>query len=137
MMGSIYKKASHVLACLGDHSDDSPFFFRKFYGLRRRLVPVRSLFRDSSHNGCKGISTIFRLLHKYSTINRFVLALARLAVHPYFTRLWIFRNYKMLKMPPYCAGGICCVKTTRCGYSSRCSGLMSPVTRRLQKRLGV
>lgn len=92
MMGSIYKRASHVLACIGDHSDDSLFFFRKFHGLRRRLVPARSLSRDSSFHGCEGISTRFRLLHRYSTINRFVLALARLAVRPYFTRLWILQE---------------------------------------------
>lgn len=92
MMGSIYKRASHVLACIGDHSDDSLFFFRTFYGLRRRLIPVESLFRQSSNTKCWGISTRFRLLHRYLTTTRFVLALAHLAVRPYFTRLWILQE---------------------------------------------
>ncbi|KAJ0116720.1 hypothetical protein J7T55_009870 [Diaporthe amygdali] len=94
MMGSIYKKASHVLACIGDHADDSLFFFQKLYGLKRHVVRVKDIagWRDHlcSHPG--SISTRFRLVHRFSTTNRFVLALARLAMRPYFSRLWILQE---------------------------------------------
>lgn len=96
MMGSIYKKASHVLACIGDHADDSLFFFQKFYGLKRHMVRVKDIakwrYRLCSHPG--SISTRFRWMHRFSTTNRFVLALARLAMRPYFSRLWILQELR-------------------------------------------
>lgn len=90
MMGSIYRKASHVLACVGDHADDSLFFFQTLYGLTHYLVQPRNMLRYNKH--WIGVSFRFRLLHQYSTTHRFVLALARLAVRPYFTRMWILQE---------------------------------------------
>lgn len=98
MMGSIYKKASHVLACIGDHADDSLFFFRTLYGLNRYVVGKREMFRPDEDkafhgkNGNNGVSRRFRMLHRLSTTHRFILALARLAVRPYFTRMWILQE---------------------------------------------
>lgn len=91
MMGSIYKEASHVLACIGDHADDSLFFFQTLYGLSHYVVRPRDMIRCERFGGA-GVSVRFRLLHRYSTTHRFVLALARLAVRPYFTRMWILQE---------------------------------------------
>lgn len=91
MMGSIYKRASHVLACIGDHADDSLFFFQTLYGLSRHVVQPRDMIRYKRFGGA-GVSFRFRLIHRYLTTHRFVLALARLATRPYFTRLWILQE---------------------------------------------
>lgn len=98
MMGSIYKNASHVLACIGDHADDSQFFFQTLYGPMHHVVQARTMFRPASDDVFgqqiqnRGISLKFRLLHRYTTTHRFVLALARLATRPYFTRMWILQE---------------------------------------------
>lgn len=92
MMGSIYKNACHVLACIGDHFEDSLFFFKKLHGLKRRVVPMSALFRDTACPKCWSVSTRFRLVHRYSTTTRFVIALAHLATRPYFSRLWILQE---------------------------------------------
>lgn len=91
IMGSIYKVASHVLACIGDHTDDSLFFFQSLYGLTHYVVRPRDMIRNKRFKGA-GVSLRFRLLHRYSTTHRFVLALARLAVRAYFTRMWILQE---------------------------------------------
>lgn len=93
MMGNIYKNASHVLACIGDHFDDSLFLFQKLYGLKRHVLRIDRFWRSTSCEGhCIGISRRFQLTHRYSTTNRFVLAWAHLALRPYFTRVWILQE---------------------------------------------
>lgn len=94
MMGRIYKKASRVLACLGDHCDDSLFFFRKFHGVEWRMVPTGVVIGPTTLVGhsCSCVTNSFRILHRYSTTKRFVLALAHLVMRPYFTRLWILQE---------------------------------------------
>lgn len=94
MMGSIYQKASHVLACIGDHADDSLFFFQSLYGLAHYVVRPRDMLRYNRFGGA-GVSLRFRLLHRYSKTHRFVLALARLAVRPYFARMWILQELQL------------------------------------------
>lgn len=90
MMGDIYKKASHVLASVGDHADDSLFFFQSLYGPTHYVVRPRHMFRYQRR--FQGVALRFRLLHRHSTTHRFALALARLAVRPYFTRMWILQE---------------------------------------------
>lgn len=94
MMGSIYKNASHVLSCIGDHADDSLFFFESLYGLAHYVVRPKDVLRYNGYGGV-GISLRFRLLHRHSSIHRFALALARLAVRPYFTRIWILQELQL------------------------------------------
>lgn len=94
MMGSIYKNASHVLSCIGDHADDSLFFFESLYGLAHYVVRPKDVLRYNRYDGV-GISVRFRLLHRHSSIHRFALALARLAVRPYFTRIWILQELQL------------------------------------------
>lgn len=98
MMGSIYKKASHVLACIGDHADDSLFFFESIYGLTHYLVPPKDVLRCRRFGyNVAGISIRFRMLHRHSSIHRVALALARLAVRPYFTRIWILQELQLAR----------------------------------------
>lgn len=94
MMGSIYKKASHVLACIGDHADDSLFFFESLYGLAHYLVRPRNMLKYREKDA-GGTAVRFRILHRHSSIHRFALALARLAVRPYFTRIWILQELQL------------------------------------------
>lgn len=91
MMGSIYKKASHVLACIGDHADDSLFLFQSLYGPAHYVVRPKDMLRYDKF-GAFGVHVRFLLFHRYSTTHRFVLALARMAVRPYFTRMWILQE---------------------------------------------
>jgi hypothetical protein len=98
MMGSIYKNASHVLACIGDHADDSLFFFESLYGRAHYLVRPKNVLRwNRSEYDRAGISLRFRMLHRLSSIHRFALALARLAVRTYFTRIWILQELQLAK----------------------------------------
>lgn len=98
MMGSIYKNASHVLSCIGDHADDSLFLFESLYGLGHHLVQPKSVLRKNRDGyGLSGFSLRFRMLHRHSSLHRFGLALARLAVRPYFTRVWILQELQLAK----------------------------------------
>lgn len=94
MMGSIYQKASHVLACIGDHADDSLFFFQSLYGIAHYVIRPKDMLRYNRFGGA-GVSLRFRLLHRYLKTHRFVLALARLAIRPYFTRMWILQELQL------------------------------------------
>lgn len=93
MMGSIYKNASRVLACIGDHADDSLFFFQSLYGVTHYVVRPRHMLRYQRSFG--GVALRFRMLHRYSTTHRFALALARLAIRPYFARMWILQELQL------------------------------------------
>ncbi|KAJ0115657.1 hypothetical protein J7T55_010480 [Diaporthe amygdali] len=87
MMGTIYKQAEHVLACVGDHADDSLFFYQTL----KHFLPVgerkKWIFRRKGQ-----LSLRFRLGHRSSTTRRLLLAAARFAMRPYFTRLWILQE---------------------------------------------
>lgn len=94
MMGSIYKNASLVLACIGDHADDSLFVFQTFYGSPIRLTRRSNIFR--SHDNSP-LSYWFCMTHRFSTPQRFLLALIRLVTRPYFSRLWVLQELKHAK----------------------------------------
>lgn len=92
MMGSIYKNASLVLACIGDHADDSLFVFQTFYGSPIRLTRRSNIFRF--HNDSP-LSYWFCMTHRFSTPQRFLIALIRLVSRPYFSRLWVLQELKL------------------------------------------
>lgn len=82
MMGNIYKKADHVLACVGRHYDDSRFLFQNFKPFSRTVrKPV-----DSP----KLLVTRYGL----STTRRLLRASFHFAERPYFSRLWILQELK-------------------------------------------
>lgn len=88
MMGNIYKKADHVLACLGRHADDSRFLFQNFEQFSRTVrEPADRLEFQRLLYTRYGLSTSRRLLR----------ALFHFAERPYFSRLWILQELKNAK----------------------------------------
>lgn len=87
IMGNIYKRAAHVLACVGDHADDSLFLCTT---LRQSLSAgqrKRWIFKSRGE-----LSRRFCLGHRSATTRCLLLAAARFATRPYFTRLWILHE---------------------------------------------
>lgn len=87
MMGNIYRRAAHVLACVGDHAQDSLFFCKTL----RQSLPAGQGKRWIFNNRGE-LSWRFRLGHRSATSRRLLLAAARFAMRPYFTRLWILQE---------------------------------------------
>lgn len=82
MMGNIYKKAAHVLACVGRHVDDSRFLFENFEQFSSTVLePV---------DGPELLYSKYGL----STTRRLLRASFQFAERPYFTRLWILQELK-------------------------------------------
>lgn len=93
IMDSIYKKATHMLACVGDHVDDSWFLFRKlgdFY-----FDWINSKFRRDD---------IFDLTQKDPVVRRFVWAAVFFMQRPYFTRLWVLQEQRHAKETTFLCG---------------------------------
>lgn len=85
MMGNIYKRAHEVLACVGDHADDSLFLYRHLAstnGAYKRL-PSFSNTRN-----------LLRHAHKLLTVRRCLHAAVRFAKRAYFSRLWILQELR-------------------------------------------
>lgn len=87
MMGDIYKRAAHVLSCVGDHAEDSLFFCKTL----RQYLPAGQRKRWG-FNSAGELSWRLRLFHRSATTRRLLLAAARFAMRPYFTRLWILQE---------------------------------------------
>jgi hypothetical protein len=85
IMGSIYKRAAHVLACVGDHAGDSEFLVHK---LKQRPF-TKKRYRGSSPTG---LSLRFQLGQRFSTTMRFLHAVDRFLERQYFSRLWILQE---------------------------------------------
>lgn len=82
MMGKIYKKADHVLACVGRHADDSRFLFQNFEQFSRTVrEPV-------------GSPGLLYTRYGLSTTRRLLRASLHFAERPYFSRLWILQELK-------------------------------------------
>lgn len=87
MMGKIYKRAAHILACVGDHAQDSLFFCKT---LRQPLSAGKG--KRWIFNSRGELSWRFRLGHRSATTRRLLLTAARFGMRPYFTRLWILQE---------------------------------------------
>lgn len=84
-MGNIFKQAAQVLACVGDHADDSAFLFQK---LNERPF----LKRLTSKSGLRGLR--FKLRNRCATTVRTLDAALNFLWRPYFTRLWILQELR-------------------------------------------
>ena len=87
IMGSIYKKADRVLACVGDHADDSAFLVHK---LKQRAFTKGP---NPRYSGMR-LSLSFQLGQRFSTTVRFLRAVLCFMERPYFTRLWILQELR-------------------------------------------
>ena len=118
MMGQIYKRATHVFACVGPHENDSEFLY-EFVAKRTSLMEdISSLidtrrFRDSvliSHHFHAGIYArrllVFRLLFKLKSAvrSRLYIALMSFLKRPYFSRLWVLQELFHAQSLSCCCG---------------------------------
>lgn len=87
IMGDIYKRAGHVLACLGDHADDSLFFWKVLSQSLPAGRGKRWIFKSGGEFSWRS-----RLGHRSATTRRLLLSAARFAMRPYFTRLWVLQE---------------------------------------------
>lgn len=85
MMGKIYKTAYNVLACVGDHADDSLFLYRHLASTNEFLQNLHSL--DNTRD-------LLRQTHKLLTVRRYLRAAVHFAKRSYFSRLWIVQELK-------------------------------------------
>lgn len=93
MMGSIYKNATHMLACVGDHADDSRFLFEK---LER--------FSAAWTNSDIRRHDIFNLAQAVAGVRRFLWAAVHFTQRPYFTRLWVLQEQRHAKQTTFLCG---------------------------------
>lgn len=96
MMGSIYRKAAHVLACVGNHADDSDFLYKILAEHEKTWVTIGTAVTEFAEwweddgvvvmlqnmKQILGIRNIRRLLHAMGAFSR----------RPYFCRLWILQE---------------------------------------------
>lgn len=97
IMGDIFQSAAHVLACVGDHTDDSLFLFRN-------LEP----FLDSGEKPPLSWPDDFRfrfpLFDRFSTTVRIIRAAVLFLERTYFTRLWVFQELRLAQEATFVCG---------------------------------
>lgn len=99
MMSSIYREAEGVLACVGEHGDDSDYLFEhiklRLDGLSRSAAP------DASFAYTEIAKAIMRAMWPWSwsgdhsattTPDRLCKALSAFAARPYFHRVWVYQE---------------------------------------------
>lgn len=97
IMGSIYEHAAHVLACAGEHADDSSFLAHE---LKQRPF-TQNKYRKSSP---MRLSLRFQLGQRLSTTMRFLRAVDCFLERPYFSRLWILQELHNSKDATFLCG---------------------------------
>lgn len=93
IMDSIYKKAAHMLACVGDHADDSRFLFQKL-----------EQFSAAWINSEIRRELIFDLAQEVTGVRRFLWAAVHFTQRPYFTRLWVLQEQRHAKQTTFLCG---------------------------------
>lgn len=103
MMGNIYKQAAQVLACVGDHADDSAFLIHK---LKNHAFTRITLFGKMLHGDdfAAAPSLRFQLGQRLSTNIRFLHAVFCFLERPYFTRLWVLQELKNAREATFLCG---------------------------------
>lgn len=95
MMGNIYKKAAHVLACVGRHGDDSRFLFQEFEQFSHTVLEPA----DGPE-----FQRLLYTRYGLSTSRRLLRASFHFAERPYFSRLWILQELKNAKQASLLCG---------------------------------
>lgn len=99
IMGSIYKRAAHVLACVGDHADDSAFLLHE---LKQRAFTVKPC--GPGRGLYVRLSMRFQLGRRYSTTVRLLHAAVSFMERPYFTRLWVLQEMRNAQEATFLCG---------------------------------
>lgn len=93
IMGNIYKNAAHMLACVGDHADDSWFLFRNLGDVHFAWINSEIRRRD-----------IFDLTQKDHDVRRLVWAAVHFVQRPYFKRLWVLQEQRHARETTFLCG---------------------------------
>jgi hypothetical protein len=108
MIGQIYKRAAHVLACIGPHADDSEYIAEYIDKHKSLLLGIWDL---SAHSGKRAWWTISRYVLEIELsrrgkkrIHRLSYAMDSLLHRPYFSRLWILQELSMGSRVSWCCG---------------------------------
>lgn len=103
IMGNIYKQAAQVLACVGDHADDSDFLL---YKLKQHAFSKRPLSREPLNIPRYDfeLSLKFQLRQRFSNTIRFLHAAFFFLKRPYFTRLWILQEIQNAREATFLCG---------------------------------
>jgi hypothetical protein len=96
MMGNIYKRAAHVFACVGNHTDDSLFLFQN-------IGPFLLTMCESESWTKSLILNLSRRPGLFKT-RRLIRACMDFARRPYFSRLWVLQELKMAKQASLLCG---------------------------------
>lgn len=92
MMGDVYRRAGHVLACVGGHADDSPLLCRKIRKQQRMSRSLAAASLKMCHKPEWMVKVPFLLLRLgyWARWERdFQRALVAFSERPYFSRLWV------------------------------------------------
>lgn len=115
LMGTIYKNAAHVLACLGEHADDSEFLLHilsekapLFDRIHARIQPY-AIKKGSWRIPNPILQRWWLMLQCFFTMDaslrqRLVNAFLAFMSRPYFTRVWVLQELHMATEVSYCCG---------------------------------
>ena len=115
MMGRIYKRATHVFACVGPHMDDSEILLDVLDGTKSLSMQLHSAIRIAEvdptswavPNSIPGRNSLaLRCFLTMPAARRKRLADAFIAFmrRPYFSRFWILQEMLLAKSISYCCG---------------------------------
>lgn len=116
MMGQIYEKAAHVLACMGPQSDDSEFLFEVIDTNEPLLHRISSYMSPNLVSGTGGwslpnpipknrrLSLICFFTMKASKRDRLLRAFVKLMERAYFSRVWILQELHSASRSSFCCG---------------------------------
>lgn len=93
IMGKIYQRASRVLACVGNHGDDSRFLFQ-----RVQQSFAAWLSSDTRRR------MIVDMAEEIAVIRRFLWAAVNFTQRSYFTRLWILQEQRLARHVTFLCG---------------------------------
>jgi len=116
MMGQIYEKAVHVLACIGPQSEDSEFLFEIMDANESLLYQISAHMSTSLVSGTGGwslpnpipkdrrLSLKCFFIMKESKRERVLRAFVNLLQRTYFSRVWILQELHSASRSSFCCG---------------------------------
>ena len=116
MMGQIYARSQHVLACVGPHTDDSTSLFRAFGKNRELLVSIQGLALGSTIDKAgywampnpilEGSPVAEQCLSTFNPPEREALITDFIAFmgRPYFSRVWVLQELHLAPATSLCCG---------------------------------
>lgn len=96
MMSGVYQRAGRVLACVGQHGDDSEFLFKRLRRHKWWWGRFRSMHLDAPRALYSAYQLLVRatcrVLMRKSSLVRLFRAVINFLKRPYFQRVWIYQE---------------------------------------------